>query len=122
MEKAVLFPPSGKELVLDHLRQFISRVRAVGGSSEIGEHDDRGPCLRLVTHPAGEARNPAIMTDKPTKVCHPQPVPVWLPQPGSEVHKAQPLLLGGRLLFLSKQPCERLTVPSLPEETCSRII
>jgi len=48
MEKAVLCTVSGKELLIDHLRQFVSRGGAVGSDMEIGEHDDRRPCLRLV--------------------------------------------------------------------------
>src|SRR6516225_783826 len=93
---AVTCTISHKECLLDHLSEFIGRVRAVGSRSEIGEHDDRGPCLRLIAHPAGEAINPAIMTEKAAKVCHPQPVPEWLAQPRSEGHPTQSLLLGGR--------------------------
>src|SRR4051812_35891257 len=59
---------SGKEHFLDDLLEFVGRPGAVGSHIEIGEHDDRRAFLRLVDHEALEARQPAIVTNKPTEV------------------------------------------------------
>src|SRR6516162_10503737 len=93
---AVTCTISHKECLLDHLSEFITRIGPIGSGIEIGEHDDRGAHLGLVAHPALEARNLTVVSEKAAIVYHSQPVPVWLPQPRSEVHKAQPLLLGRR--------------------------
>src|SRR6516164_4843156 len=93
---------SGKELLVDHLGQFVSRlelsrVSVLGSDIEIDEHDDRRPLLRLVAHPALVTRKRAVVANKAAIIYHPQPITLRLPQPDGRARRpGQSLFLGGR--------------------------